>query len=262
MTHCQRPIILLRGLLREQRHWGNFTQQLRSHFPFRKVIALDLAGNGQRFLETSPSTVSAMVDDLHQQLHFLHARELDTENKIEAGTYDLLAISMGGMIALEWARLYPEEVKSLVLLNTSDGKQSPFYKRLRWRQYPNIIRLLMSKPKEQEKFILHMTSNMYPGDPDILKTWIRWRKECPIQRSNLLRQLNAAMTFRYKDVPDKPVLLLASQHDELVDVSCSQTLAHYWQCPIHIHPSAGHDLPLDDPDWVCRYSLAFWQDVK
>ncbi|QUJ70326.1 alpha/beta hydrolase (plasmid) [Photobacterium sp. GJ3] len=262
MNQSHRPIILLRGLLREQRHWGDFVRQLKLKFPFRTVIALDLAGNGQRFLESSPATVSAMVDDLHQQLHFLHARQLEIPGAPDAGTYDLLAISMGGMIALEWARLYPEEVKSLVLLNTSDGKQSPFYKRLRWQQYPKILRLMFSQPSVQEAEILKMTSNMFPDDPDILRSWLKWRKECPTERKNLLRQLNAAATFRYKDVPDKPVLLLASQHDELVDISCSQLLAEHWRCPLHVHPSAGHDLPLDDPEWVCRLALNFWQDIN
>lgn len=262
MTPCQRPVILLRGLLREQRHWGEFTRLLKMQLPDRSVITMDLAGNGQRFLETSPSTVSAMVDDLHQQLHFLHARQLTTPDPSEACRYDLLAISMGGMIAVEWAKLYPEEVTSLVLLNTSNGKQSHFFRRLRWQQYPKLIRLLLSPPDEQEAIILKMTSNMYPDDQDVLKMWTKWRKECPMDKKNLFRQLNAAATFRYQDIPAHPILLLASQHDELVDVSCSQKLAEHWQCPLQLHPSAGHDLPLDDPEWVCRQTLNFWQSIR
>ncbi|MCM0148901.1 alpha/beta hydrolase [Photobacterium galatheae] len=259
MTPNQRPVILLRGLLREQRHWGEFSRLLKMHLPDRPVITMDLAGNGQRFLETSPSTVSAMVDDLHQQLHFLYARQLATSEPSKAGTYDLLAISMGGMIAIEWAKLYPEEVHSLVLINTSNGMQSPFYRRLRCQQYPHLVKLLLSPPKTQEAIILNMTSNMYPDDENVLKMWIKWRKECPIDRKNLFRQLNAAATFRYRDIPEQPLLLLASQYDELVDVSCSKKLAVHWQCPLHLHPSAGHDIPLDDPEWVCRQTLGFWQ---
>jgi pimeloyl-ACP methyl ester carboxylesterase len=50
-----------------------------------------------------------------------------------------------------------------------------------------------------------------------------------------------------------PTLLLASQTDHLVNVICSTTLAQRWQCALHLHPSAGHDLPLDDGDWVITH---------
>jgi hypothetical protein len=48
-----------------------------------------------------------------------------------------------------------------------------------------------------------------------------------------------------------PVLLLAAQRNELVNVKCSLTLAlaQRWHCAIRLHLSAGHDLPLDDGVW-------------
>lgn len=49
-----------------------------------------------------------------------------------------------------------------------------------------------------------------------------------------------------------PVLLLAGQQDRLVNVKCSLALAQHWHCAIRVYPTAGHDLPLDDGDWVVR----------
>jgi predicted alpha/beta hydrolase family esterase len=47
-----------------------------------------------------------------------------------------------------------------------------------------------------------------------------------------------------------PILVLTSVQDELVDTRCSERLAAAWHCDIARHPSAGHDLPLDDAAWV------------
>jgi pimeloyl-ACP methyl ester carboxylesterase len=47
-----------------------------------------------------------------------------------------------------------------------------------------------------------------------------------------------------------PVLVLASAGDRLVDPGCSRSLAKAWKLPIAVHPTAGHDLALDDGPWV------------
>jgi hypothetical protein len=56
-----------------------------------------------------------------------------------------------------------------------------------------------------------------------------------------------------------PVLPLAAQQGRLVNVKCSLTLAQRWNCPIRLHPTAGHDLPLDDGVWVTQQVRA-WID--
>jgi len=38
----------------------------------------------------------------------------------------------------------------------------------------------------------------------------------------------------------------------MVHPRCSQRLARAWGAQFALHPSAGHDLPLDDGDWVAR----------
>jgi pimeloyl-ACP methyl ester carboxylesterase len=48
------------------------------------------------------------------------------------------------------------------------------------------------------------------------------------------------------------LLLLGGQQDRLVNVQCSNTLAQRWHSPLRLHPTAGHDLPLDDAAWVIR----------
>jgi hypothetical protein len=35
-----------------------------------------------------------------------------------------------------------------------------------------------------------------------------------------------------------------------VDSRCSHAIARGWHCALALHPHAGHDLPLDAPQWV------------
>jgi len=48
------------------------------------------------------------------------------------------------------------------------------------------------------------------------------------------------------------MLLLSSRGDRLVDARCTDALAAAWGLKPRVHPWAGHDLPLDDPDWTIR----------
>ena len=55
--------------------------------------------------------------------------------------------------------------------------------------------------------------------------------------------------------------MLAGRQDQLVDVHCSQTLADKCQVHLRIHEKAGHDLPLDDAQWVITAIQEWRRDV-
>jgi len=170
-----------------------------------------------------------------------------------APPYRLLALSLGAMVAANWASRYPEEIHAGVLINTSLRPFSPPQQRLRPVAWRHILQLALRPldPKGTERIILALTSR-HPRNADgLVETWARWRQEYPVSRTNALRQLLAAASFRAPaTAPRPPILVLASAADALVDTRCSQRLAEHWQCEIEIHPSAGHDLPLDDGPWV------------
>ncbi len=87
----------------------------------------------------------------------------------------------------------------------------------------------------------------------MLDDWTAWRISHPVSRANALRQLLAAMRFKAPQrAPQTRLLLLTGEQDHLVDSRCSQALAAAWRCEIAVHPSAGHDLPLDDAAWVAQ----------
>jgi pimeloyl-ACP methyl ester carboxylesterase len=161
-------------------------------------------------------------------------------------------MSLGAMVAVAWSAAYPHEVAAQVLINTSLRPFSPFYQRLRPHHYGLLLRLVLrgASPEDWERSILRITS--HGGQDAVLPQWLALRAQHPVSRANALRQLLAAARYRAPDAVSTPTLLLASAQDQLVSVACSQALARQWQCGLQVHPTAGHDLPLDDGDWVAR----------
>ena len=243
--------ILLRGLMREQRHWGRFPGQLAAALPHAVIVTPDLPGNGERHAVRSATRVAQMVEYCRRDLR---ARGIEPP-------YSLLALSLGGMAAVEWCSRYPDEVERCALINTSMRPYSRFHQRLRWQNYPSIVKqILCGGMENQERLILRLTSRA--GDAaeraGLLQRWQDYQREYPVTRANALRQLWSAARFRAPATrPRVPLLILASAGDQLVDHRCSLRLAQAWQAPLALHPDAGHDLPLDDGPWVAA-SIAKW----
>jgi pimeloyl-ACP methyl ester carboxylesterase len=96
-----------------------------------------------------------------------------------------------------------------------------------------------------------MTTRLVAEPRTVIQAWLQWRRENPVSSRNALRQLLAAARYRAPQrSPFDRLLLLAGARDRLVDPRCSQTLASRWQARLTMHPTAGHDLPLDDEAWV------------
>ena len=233
--------IFLRGLTRESRHWGDFVSQFQLVLPDSQVLALDLPGNGLLNRERSPLRVHEMVAHCRAQLVL---RQIEPP-------YHLLAMSLGAMVALAWADAHPQEVTANVLINTSMRPFSPFYQRLQPANYAVLFKLalLNAPPEAWARSILRLTSNQ-PHEA-VLPHWLAWQRANPVTRANALRQLIAAARFcAPARKPAAATLLLASEQDHLVSVACSKTLARHLHYVLRLHPSAGHDLPLDDGPWV------------
>ncbi|PHV15188.1 alpha/beta hydrolase [Janthinobacterium sp. BJB303] len=246
--------VLLRGLMREQRHWGRFPATLARALPGATIITPDLPGNGTQHAQDSATRVSRMVESCRQELR---ARGI-------APPYRLLALSLGGMAAVEWAHRYPHEVACCVLVNTSMRPYSPFYRRLRWQNYGALLRqLLLGDARSQEALILRLTSRRHAGgNPALLADWLSYQQQYPVSRRNALRQLLSAARYRAPLTrPAMPVLVMAGAQDRLVDHRCSQRLARAWQADCLIHRDAGHDLPLDEGEWLAQ-SVARWLGVE
>ncbi|MDQ8036188.1 MAG: alpha/beta hydrolase [Pedobacter sp.] len=234
--------VFLRGLIRQHRHWEDFPNQFQKAFPDARIILLDLPGNGDLWEHESPSSVADMVESVREQLDRQQVR----------GAVHVLALSLGAMVAIEWMERYPCDIERAVLMNTSLRGMSSFTERLRSENYPDIFKSLISNSKvEREKLILDISTNLYKDKEALAQKWVGYADAHPTSRMNGLRQLFAAGTYKAPAArPHEHVLILQSLADHLVNPVCSTRIADTWRWPMVSHPSAGHDLTLDDGDWV------------
>jgi pimeloyl-ACP methyl ester carboxylesterase len=239
--------ILLRGLTREARHWGDFPAKLEIHTA-QQVLTPDLPGSGKLFRQKSPTTVAGMLEATRLQLQLSGAKP----------PFDVLGLSLGGMVAAAWAQRYPDEVSSLVLVNTSMRPFSRLSQRLRpqnWAQLLNIATGWRSPAQAVriERAIHGLTCRESGSRDAEVALWAGIRHSAPSSAANAVRQLYAAARFSCRPAPPPcPVLILSSSRDQLVDPACSLQLAAAWQARHALHAGAGHDLPHDDGHWICQ----------
>ena len=239
--------ILLRGLGRERRHWGEFLDKLKSALPHKKFHCLDLPGSGELFQISSPCTVPGIRHQLQQQQQKLGIK----------GPLGVIGLSLGGMVSLDWMAA-SNAVAAVVIINSS-ANNYPFH----WRIRPSSIGLGLraitsSEVEEQECWVLQMGSRKHANDPATIKRWSEIQRRRPVRKITLFKQLLAAAWFSLPDnIFGTPGLVLTSDSDNMVSSRCSEAIADHYGWELYCNVGAGHDIPLDDPGWVvaqiCRW---------
>ena len=237
--------ILLRGLARESAHWGDFVPLLQAAFPDADIATVDLPGTGRYYQGDSPNTIKAITEVVREQAH---------SQGLLQKPVTLLALSLGGMVAWEWLHNYPDDCCGAALISTSFAGLNPFYQRLRWQSYGKFFALLAQRYlHSRELAIIQLVNNSREKDEKLVKEWEQIQKERPVSLKNLVNQMLAAASFGPSpSKPTQPVLLLNSQGDRLVAPACSEAIQKKWQLALRTHPWAGHDLTVDDGDWVAE----------
>lgn len=240
--------VLLRGLTRECRHWGGFTELLAQSLPDSEIHCIDLPGNGLLCEQTSPDQITDITDAVRAQADGV------------SPVY-VLGLSMGGMVATDWALRYPSEVAGLVLINSSLSELNPVWQRVRWQTWLSMVRAFLTSTENREELIYRLTCNVRDDQESVLGQWLRYQHECPVRRRNFIHQLIAAARYHLPSTSNRltdSALVLAASGDRLVSSECSARIATAFDTSLQLHPSAGHDLTHDDPIWVVEQIRA-WQ---
>ncbi len=235
--------ILLRGLARERAHWGSFPAEFAARFPNDEVLCVDLPGAGEFANMTCPTDVTSI---------WAAVRAAAVEKARTQAPFKIVALSLGAMVAIEWMRQKPTDLAGCVLINTSLRSTSRFYHRLRWQVWGDFLKLVSaSNAREREKMLIDVLINDENKRALALPLWTKIAQERPVSYLNMANQLMAAVRFQgMESAPAVPVTLLCGLGDRMVDPSCTLDLARKWNCPVHTHPWAGHDLPWDVPEWL------------
>ena len=219
------------------------------------VLALDLPGFGTREDEKSPITIANTTDRVREEFLKQKGQEKD---------WMLLGISLGGMVALDWAARYPMDFQGVTVINTSSKDSGPLWQRLTVFGLYKILQSLTKRknPREKEKAILEMVSNLKKKDEALLDKLASIAEERPANLTNVSRQLVASSNFMAPSSIKIPLLMLASLKDNMVDSRCTKLLSERLEAQAKYHPEAGHELPLDDPDWVVSQLVQFTESLN
>lgn len=103
-------LVFLHGFLENKNMWIPYEKYFTNKY---RVITIDLLGHGE-------SDNLGYIHTMEDQADMVHA--LLSDLRIRKAT--LIGHSMGGYVALAFAELYPDQVKSLVLVNASSRADS------------------------------------------------------------------------------------------------------------------------------------------
>ena len=141
--------LLLRGLAREQKHWLGFAALLQSKGD--TVLTLDLPGVGTESSKKCPVTITGNTDDVRDRWLNLKGQSEDE--------WGVLGVSMGGMVALDWAYRFPYDFNRIAVVNSSSKDTGPVWQRFTVFGLYQYNRTLTQKdPRKREVEILKMIS--------------------------------------------------------------------------------------------------------
>ncbi|MDX2020892.1 MAG: alpha/beta hydrolase [Deltaproteobacteria bacterium] len=245
--------VLFRGLGRDALHWNDLPQKLAQAMPGSRVLTPDLPGTGVLFERKSPLAVTTIAKVVRESLFGVQPPT----------ALNLVGLSLGSMVALAWAQTWPSEVNALALVSPSVGGLCPPW----WRCQPRALAAFAgigcsANGAKRERKVLRLTSSNPEVRARALGPWTDIAVRHPVSRTNLARQLLAASTFRPHLAPlPMATLVLAGQQDRIVDVRCAHKMGGALGATVHVHPTAGHDVPLDDPSWVAQQLMTFCENV-
>jgi pimeloyl-ACP methyl ester carboxylesterase len=237
----RQPLVLINGLCEQAESWFRNEYFWRRYFTVYtpNILVYDGAVLHRRIDAGLPVTVEYLVEQLHAYL----------ENFVQAPPYHVVAASLGGKVAVEFAVRYPEQVARIVLLCPSglgDEERLPFIDGVRHNDPRAIIDSVFWDPRCADANLLPYYRKCFPDR--------RWR-------TGLLRTVRGTMDHCVRDrLPEvtQPTLLVAGREDRIVDpeqvAAASQTLQKGQFLAI---PQCGHAPQVEKPWLINRLVVHF-----
>jgi len=100
-----KALVLLHGFLFDKHVWGAFSEELEPHFT---LVMFDMPGHGAAPAFAADTGFEAFAHEVKQVMHDLGF-----------ASFAVLGHSMGGYAALALAKVYPQSVTKLVLINST-----------------------------------------------------------------------------------------------------------------------------------------------
>ena len=245
------PLVFVHGFPMSHEMWSAQTSALRDRF---RVIAPDLRGFGDSPDASDVVTMEQFADDLAQMLEQLGISE----------PIVLCGLSMGGYVAWQFVRKYPDKLRGLVLCDTravADSTDGVAH-RLRLAQMvlekgaavvasamlPNLF--AAQTPQTQPSVVESLRRVILNSSPRAIAAALRGMAERPDVRS-WLPQINV------------PSLLIVGVEDKISTVSEMREIAAALPNSTLVEiADAGHRAPLENPTAVNQALLTFLDAIQ
>jgi len=232
------PVILIHGAGSDLFGWPVPIRRL----PGQHIVALDLPGHGQSEGPVYHS-LPALMDHLHRFI-----LELRLAHVVLAGC------SLGGLIALDYTRRHPAQVKGLALI--SCGSQFSL---------PEGLLESFGNPREAEKVKDQLNQVFFNKDfphsmrQKILKPFFQCRTE--ILKADFKIGLDNPITGNL-DAIQCPVQIISGYDDQVAAPYSVRKLAYMLpRADLHLIPAAGHMLLFEKTDQVTALLSGFLSGV-
>jgi 3-oxoadipate enol-lactonase len=238
------PLLLIMGLGYPSYAWHRTRPVLSEKY---RTIALDNRGVGRSDMPPGPYSIGLMASDA--------AAVLDAAGVESA---HMFGISMGGMIAQEFALQYPKRVRSLILGCTSAGGPHAV------QSEPEATQMLMSRgnmtPEEAAQaavpFVYH------PATPrKLIEEDLEMRRQWFVSQDAYNAQLQGVVTFesysRLSQI-NSPTLVIHGESDRLVPAGNGKAIAEKIPgAKLILLAHASHIFTTDQPEATHRAILEF-----
>jgi pimeloyl-ACP methyl ester carboxylesterase len=238
----RRPaLILLNGLAEQAESWYRNHPFWRRHFDVHlpNLLVYDGPALHERIDQGLPITVEYLVEQLHRYL----------ESFVQTPPYHLVAASLGGKLAVEYAARYPDRIARIVLLCPSgmgEKERLPIVDGVRRNDPRTIVESAFYDPNRADPRLLIYYQRQFANR--------RWR-------AGLLRTIrgtvNHCVRDRLAELP-QPTLVVSGREDRIVDPRHAASAARLLpQGHFLSIPQCGHAPQMERPWLTNRLVLHF-----
>jgi pimeloyl-ACP methyl ester carboxylesterase len=230
----RQPMVLINGLAEQSESWFRNLPYWRRYFDvyLPNVLVYDGPGLHERIDSGQPISVDYLVEQLHLYLtHF-----------VQTPPYHLVAASLGGKVAVEYAVRYPDQVSRLVLLCPSgmgDEERLPIVDGVRRNDVRALVDSVFYSPRKADRRLLSYYQKQFASR--------RWKM-------GLLRTIRGTMDHVVRDrlaELRQPTLLVSGAQDQIVDPAAVAAAA--LRLPVGRYlsiPRCGHAPQMERPEQI------------
>jgi 3-oxoadipate enol-lactonase len=240
-----RMLTLIRGLGADLSTWFPQVPELSKHF---RTLVFDNRGAGRTDKPDAPYSIKQMADDTNGLLEALDIRRTA-----------LLGISMGGMIAQEFAIHFPDKLSSLILgCTTFGGSESVPPPR-------ETLKAILAGADADEKTRRLQEQAVFCDDTiashrDVIAAYTAAKSLFPIPADSLERQADAIRrhdTASRLDQIQTPTLIMTGTDDRLIPPENSRLIAMRIRGALIKEMPGGHLFMAEYPDVFNRAVIEF-----